>query len=479
MERGLVQGDKRGAEVSSLWFVAAALHFLLAAATIHLTSNGATIATVWPANAVLVALLLAGPLPRWKIVLSAGFVGNLAANWITRGTLSGPILYSVANGLEVVVAVLLIRADFGRLKRLNSTSRLLRFVVVAGFAAPFASGLLGAATAAAVYNQPFGDSLTTWLLSDGLGLLVFTPVFLSIFNGEIVDCFASKTVKHRAEALILFALTAVTAWIVFFVASLPALFILYGPVMLVTFRVGPLGTKMAVMIIAVIGAYATASGSGPVTMMTTDTEAQAHMFQASLAVMLLTCLPVAAEIAERARLATELMAREQRATEEAITDPLTGILNRRGFERAVSAALARSSLNLCCVAIDVDQFKTINDRWGHQFGDHVLQHLAVVLRGSVRPGDLIGRLGGDEFAIMLRISDQHPAEAICTRIQTTLRAAPVAPDAKTEVMVGISCGTAAVAAGDRFEDVYRRADAALYDAKILGGNAVRPAQMSA
>jgi diguanylate cyclase (GGDEF)-like protein len=199
------------------------------------------------------------------------------------------------------------------------------------------------------------------------------------------------------------------------------------------------------------------------------------MFQAQLALMLLTCLPVAAEIATRNRLAGELLAREQQASQEAQTDPLTGTLNRRGFERSAAAILAQSGSNLCCVAIDVDRFKDINDRWGHQFGDHVLQHIAAVLRANTRMGDLIGRLGGDEFMLMLRASDQHPAEAVCARIQAILRATPVSADAKTEVMVGISCGVAAVVAGDRLDDVYRRADAALYEAKVAGRNTVRSA----
>lgn len=464
---------RRGARALGLWLAAATLYGSLAAATIALTSDGSTIATVWPSNAVLVALLLLGPAPRWITVLSAGLFGNLAANWITRGTISGPLLYSLANGVEVVIAVALIRADAPRFAKLREVSRLLRFIAFAGVAAPTASAVLGAATAALVYAQPFEAAFATWLLSDALGLLVFTPVFVSVFNGDVVACFASKTFRKRVESVSLFALTAAVAWVIFFVAALPALFMLFAPVMLVTFRVGPLGTKLAVMIVAVVGAFATAIGTSPVAMVTADPAAQAHLFQAFLAVMLLTCLPVAAEIEERSRLAAELIARERKAVEEAVTDLLTGILNRRGFERAAEALIAEAEARLCYVAIDVDRFKQINDQWGHQFGDDVLQHLGEVLRAQTRPGDLVGRLGGDEFALLLRTSERSKAEAVCARIQAALRAAPIAPDERTELMISISCGAADLVRGDRLEDVYRRADAALYSAKRAGRNTVR------
>ena len=473
MKTEMNPGCPYGAELTSRWLATASLYFLLAAATIHLTSDGRTIATVWPANAILVAMLLLGREPRWKTVLSAGLIANIAANWITRGTVAGPLLYSVSNGVEVVIAVTLIRADGDRLEFLRSTNRLLRFIAAAGVAAPLISGVLGAATAAAMYRQPFGPAFTTWLLSDGLGLLVFTPVFFSLFNGEFVECFASKTVRQRVEGLALLALTAAAAYGVFFVTELPALVILFAPVMLVTFRTGPQGTKMAVMIIALTGACATGMGLGPFTRIAGDVVGQAHLFQAWLAIMLLTCLPVAAEIAERQRLSSELATRERQAVEAAMTDPLTGLLNRRGFERAAAQMMARAGSGLSCVVIDVDRFKEINDRWGHQFGDQVLCHIASALRGNTRPGDTIGRLGGDEFVLLLRLDTGLPGEVVCDRIQGALRLSPISPDGQTLVPVSISCGVTAARTGDRFDDLYRRADVALYDAKVAGRNTVR------
>lgn len=475
MEEASKTAQPSRAQLGAIWLIAASLYFLLAASTIHLTSDGKTIAAVWPANAVLVALLLVQPRPRWLTVLSAGLVGNIAANLLTRGTIAGPLLYSIANGVEVIAATLLIKRRTATIDLLRSTHSLVRFVVVAGIVAPMVSALLGAATATTVYDQAFAPSFTAWFLSDGLGLLVFTPVFTAVLDGQVKACFLNKTIMECAGAIALIAMVAGTAYAVFFVATSPALFLLYAPVMLVTFRIGPVGTKMAVVTIAVTGFCAMASGYGPVIMVTTDPTVQAHLFQSFLAMLLLTCLPVAAEISERNRLAEQLKERVATAHIEATTDTLTGLLNRRGFDRAVAALLGERPPLLCCVAIDVDRFKSINDRWGHHVGDRVLQHIAATLRSNTRPGDLIGRLGGDEFMMILRVGGREDGETICARIQAALRQQPIAADEKTQIMVAISCGIAGLSSGDTLEDAARRADEALYQAKESGRNAIRAA----
>ena len=151
------------------------------------------------------------------------------------------------------------------------------------------------------------------------------------------------------------------------------------------------------------------------------------------------------------------------------------MLNRRGFERALAALQAGNAPTLCCVAIDVDRFKSINDQWGHQFGDQVLRHLAATLRSHTRPGDLVGRFGGDEFMLVLQVGSHRAGEAVCARVQNALRQQPVAADDKTQLMVSISCGVAHFTDGDDFHDVAERADRALYEAKRHGRNTFKTA----
>jgi diguanylate cyclase (GGDEF)-like protein len=107
------------------------------------------------------------------------------------------------------------------------------------------------------------------------------------------------------------------------------------------------------------------------------------------------------------------------------TDPLTGCLNRRGFEEqageAIRAAAAVDEGSLAVVLVDLDGFKQVNDTGGHAAGDEVLRRTAERLASAARPGDLIGRLGGDEFAVLLQRVDEHEATAAATRLEAALK----------------------------------------------------------
>ncbi|MDE1918350.1 MAG: sensor domain-containing diguanylate cyclase [Sphingomonadales bacterium] len=458
---------------SMLWLTSAALYFLLAAATIRLTSNGRDIATLWPANAVLLALLLTHARSSWIGILTAGVLANSAANIVTRGAIAGPLVYGLSNVLEVVVAALL----FGRrapLTPILGSSRMVgRFLLVCGLIAPSISGFFGAMTAWLAFAQPFAQAFRTWLISDALGLLIFTPVFLAVFNGDILRCFNTTTWAQRGETFGLLALTAASAYLVFFHARAPLLFMLFAPVMLVTFRVGRLGTKMAVMLVAIIGGYATLQDLGPIAAFTRDHAAQTELFQIFLAVLLLTCLPVAADLAERRSLTEDLARREREMSRLAATDSLTGMMSRSAFERHVSRALEHPAKAFTLVAIDLDFFKSINDQWGHQAGDRALIHAAKIIQNHIRGKDAAGRMGGDEFLLFLRGADTDEAKAICERIRTALRKSPIAMDDKTDIMLSLSCGIAQSSATASFHELYHRADKALYMAKFAGRNTVR------
>lgn len=457
------------------WLGAASLYCLLAAVTIQATSLREGIATVWPANAVLVAMLLCQDRPQWVSVLSGGFVGNFAANMITRGIPMTPLFFGAADLVEVVVVVLLLlRNRQAQFNVLSSPATVGRFILAAGVVAPVVSGVVGAGAAALVYHKDFTSALITWVLSDGVGLLIFTPVLLAVFNGDYVRSIREQDWEQRGEAAALLALTAGVTWLVFFYATHAMLFALFAPVMLVTFRVGRLGTKLAVMEIAVIGTAATMLNRGPITSMASDPAQQAQLFQVFIAVLLLTCLPVAAELSARRKLTQELAEREREMSRRAATDSLTGLHNRAAFEDCVEPLLAAASeAPLCLLAIDLDNFKRVNDQWGHPAGDLALVHLATVLRAHVRERDVIGRIGGDEFLVLLPRTSAKDAEAIAGRIREGMRRAPLGLDGKTEVLLTISCGVTCAKPGQDYHSLVRQADRALYLAKAAGRNTVR------
>jgi diguanylate cyclase (GGDEF)-like protein len=147
------------------------------------------------------------------------------------------------------------------------------------------------------------------------------------------------------------------------------------------------------------------------------------------------------------------------------TDMLTGVLNRRGFQARVEQLLtARDHVASSLVVCDLDNFKPINDRYGHVVGDEVLRDLCVLLRASVRPSDLLGRIGGDEFAIYLTGSTDCDATEICERIRRDLARTQfqALPDAEC---ITASFGVATTIAGMEFTDLLCAADNQLYEAK--------------
>lgn len=154
------------------------------------------------------------------------------------------------------------------------------------------------------------------------------------------------------------------------------------------------------------------------------------------------------------------------------TDGLTGLLNRTHWERAVSAELKRHRRHgtpAALMMLDIDEFKAINDRYGHLTGDEVIQNTATLLHAALREQDVPGRYGGDEFGIVLPDTDITGAIAIAERVRAHIAGAPM--QSTHGVRCAVSIGVAAV--GGPQDDVrawIERADRALYRAKLAGRN---------
>ncbi|HWL46716.1 MAG TPA: GGDEF domain-containing protein [Sphingomonadaceae bacterium] len=152
------------------------------------------------------------------------------------------------------------------------------------------------------------------------------------------------------------------------------------------------------------------------------------------------------------------------------TDSLTGILNRRAFERAAANLLAETSDQPpCLVTCDIDEFKRINDTWGHQAGDHVIRTFAALLAANVRDGDSVGRTGGEEFGLILNNCSRANAHRLAERIRGAFARTPFLFDGE-HVHVTASFGVASQQPGETFLSLSARADALLYAAKSKGRN---------
>jgi len=182
--------------------------------------------------------------------------------------------------------------------------------------------------------------------------------------------------------------------------------------------------------------------------------------------------PTVRGIVVNGRIVDERKTLEHELTERALHDPLTGLANRVLLRERVDSALARRDRSVrrpSLLFIDIDDFKTVNDGFGHDTGDRLLIEVGSRLRGGVRPEDLVARLGGDEFAVLIEERSEHQDAAtdVAQRILEVLQ--PPFEVSGHQIHVGASIGIASYRGGTPDADlILRQADIAMYDAKAKG-----------
>jgi len=157
---------------------------------------------------------------------------------------------------------------------------------------------------------------------------------------------------------------------------------------------------------------------------------------------------------------TALRHTEERLAFAATHDPLTGVANRPLLIDRLEHALARRQGALAVVFVDLDGFKTVNDRHGHQVGDETLVRVAQAIEGAVRPADTVARLGGDEFVVVADDLGPSEAESLAKRLTAAVGEVRVGA-----VRLKASVGIATAGPDDTAEALLRRADAAMYAQK--------------
>ena len=181
--------------------------------------------------------------------------------------------------------------------------------------------------------------------------------------------------------------------------------------------------------------------------------------------------PAADELYARLRAAARLTTMQRDLINLASTDPLTGAQNRRAFFRAAGEACERAEQGapLSAIMMDIDHFKKINDMYGHDVGDIVLRGVAV--ESAKIENAIFGRLGGEEFAMLLEGRNAHEAQVVAEALRALMVSLGFS-SSKGEVKITCSFGVAEFAPGDAVDDMLKRADIALYEAKTSGRNRV-------
>lgn len=416
------------------------------------TSFGSSVgATFWPGAGVTVSVLLLRPRREWPAYVAAVWLAELAMDLESGYTVAVSVGMAFANVAEPLLAATLLRRWLPRAPDLSQLRELALFFAAAAVAGPLLGAVIGAVWPWVVDGDPVWPRLGRWYLGDALGVIVVAPLLVSVLRPP------DKSLLRFSESwtLVVLGVVAVCALPWEFAATIGLPFIVIPALALVGMRMGTRATAAGMLFVGILVESVTALGGGPF--------AGAGPFTGLLAAQmyLATC-------SISALTAAALMAGLASSDERALHDPLTGLANRRLLMDRLDVAcrrIARTEVPVGLMLIDLDGFKKVNDRHGHDVGDEVLVQTAARVGAVVRDHDTVARLGGDEFVVLLDgLPDEHALGELVDRVHRAI-GQPVATPAGP-VRVGASIGSAATTDPDAGpESLLRRADQAMYAVK--------------
>jgi PAS domain S-box-containing protein len=279
--------------------IAVAAAYLIAA-IIGLASTQETngLAALWPSDAILLAALLLRPAATGRLIAWCGCAAFAATLWFGASPL-GSLWFAVADTMGVLAGALIGRHIGVGPCAFDRPAEVMRFCAVAVVAAT--AGATLAALPAFAELGPGSGIWLSWFLSDLLGILVLTPLCLMLAWARQPG--HPRGIARPGEAIASLGLVALTACGIFSQSRYPLLFLPVAPMMMVAYRVGPTGTAAGIMVVAAIGTLATLAGLGPVALAAGTVAVHIHFLQFYLATIFAICLPMAAALAHRNRLA--------------------------------------------------------------------------------------------------------------------------------------------------------------------------------
>uniref|UniRef100_E6QK35 Diguanylate cyclase n=1 Tax=mine drainage metagenome TaxID=410659 RepID=E6QK35_9ZZZZ len=559
---------------------------------------------LWPANGLLLGLLLISSHRRWRALFLLHFFAGVLVHLYFHFSLYQSVVLSAGNIVEVLVALLPFRSMPPRRTNLTRLRSLVQFTL-ACFLAPAISGMFVVGLSGHFLpNLTLVTLYRAWYMGDALGLFLITPLVLMIGSDESIEVFGWKRLP---QTLLLLALIPIPNLLLTSPQRIPLLFLDYPLLVFVAFRLGMGGAAISVILMAIPVAHYAFNSIGVFGMPAfADAHTRILLLQAYLFIQLIMVYLISSVLASQKRLQKDLeksehryrglvdnswdiiiqsnadrkrqyvspavreimgwtqeeiltssfsdhihgadlarmeemmrklregddkltlqfrmlhknggyrwmeikaravrdiktgelkeivsvmrdvsdrVAREKemkdavaRAEALAMTDELTGLGNRRGFDEMLDAAWRQSAAQqtpLSVLMIDADNFKLFNDEHGHLAGDACLRMLAGLISNCIRkPADYAARYGGEEFSVILPNTDAPVAQTIAERIRFTIASSSVRSASLDGASITVSIGitTRIANASQSPRDFIRAADAALYDAKRAGRNCIR------
>ncbi|MGB8650768.1 MAG: diguanylate cyclase [Mycobacteriales bacterium] len=446
-----------------LWLLALTaglLYGVLAMTIMSSTSYGSSLGAVfWPGAGVTVAFLLRLPFRQWPAIVGAVALAEIVADLLNDLDAATAVGWAVANTAEAALGAWLFRRR-GRVPApLVDLGDLVRFLACCVVAGPVLGATIGTLTATLTMGDPVWPRLARWFVGDAIGVLVVAPALLGL-RGRGMGAPTTRMRLWSLLGILVVSVVGLGPWRVSESWGLP--FLVLAALVLISLWQGHGWAAGGVLVVASAAEVTTAFGLGPFALRGPfHGLVVAQMFIAACA---LTALLVAA-------LTSDLMTKdevERVLREQAMHDQLTGLANRRlfaeRFEQAAGRAL-RHSRAVGVAVVDLDDFKGVNDRYGHTAGDAVLVETARRMQDEVRSQDTVARLGGDEFVVLLDGVDEPAlADHLAQRLERSLNR-PVFWQG-SEVPVAASIGMAVSRpGGEPLDALISQADVLMYAAK--------------
>lgn len=429
------------------------------------------IAVVWPANALLLGLLLrnrqlAQHLRTWLLAFAAFILADLAtgSSAYTAFSMNVSNLFGVAAGWIYLKRQGSSTLDF---RRQHSILHLL----VGSALAALGSAFPGALASAHIFNSPIWATLQRWFAGELFDMLLILPVVLCAPRGWPWQWQWRLLIRPLAGAshLPLVALL-VSIGLVYFLNGPGAVGYLVPALVWCAMSYGVWGTAVLTLL-ACIAATAILLATGVVGF-SQRLILESTSFQIGIA--LISLAPITVSVAHALR------ARALRKLRFAVNhDELTNALSRRTLIERGTRLVQRLALEGGSIAVlmaDMDHFKHINDTYGHAQGDAVLRHFTALALHNLRAQDLLGRIGGEEFVLLLPGTTAEQALAVAERINRQMREHPFGQRNGTTLHATVSMGLCAahpLTPDDSLEALLSAADSALYEAKNAGRDQIR------
>lgn len=414
---------------------------------------------LWPANSLLLGALLLRPHLLNFTSAIAVFMGYAAADLLAGSRIDVALLLAAANMLGVMTGWLVMHKNAGQAHFMKHQSSAFLIFIGSGCAA-LASTFIATPVLTTLFKTPLLQAFSMWFSGEWINYMICLPPLLALSTRKLLHPSSGTSKRLKILPLVLVVISEIGSYWLggpgALAFSLPAL--LWCAV---SYRILTLTVITTLLCISKIVAFSTLSFD-----FTPAHFLESVSIRIGLIMLILGPLSVASANAAR----NELLHRLRHAVNH---DYLTHMLSRGAFIRQGQRTLDRAAhehASVTVLMLDLDHFKSVNDRYGHAGGDLLLRGFSNSLSQALRPQDLVGRMGGEEFAVLLTQLDPAQAQDIAQRINQLTRELRIASGGDT-ISATVSIGMVfmpEVVPGTRLESLLQHADRNLYQAKHTG-----------